>query len=437
MSLTKPQLIFIGIAGFIIVLFGLIFAGVIPGLRGGGGDGKQTIKAELQFWGLYDGASAFSKTFSNISKNFPDVKINYRSFSDRETYEEALLEALAAGAGPDIFVIGNADLPRQINKITPIPQTKLSVLQLRSLFPRVVELDFVNGGNIFALPLSMDTLALYYNRDLLAQAGIPTPPDTWEEFVEMIPKLVKTDAGGNLTQAGAAIGTAKNIGNSADILTLLLLQRGARMISADAKSAAFGGKEGGETLKFYTQFADPRNKFYTWNGSLPDYLDAFGEELVAMIFDYADALPKIKAKNPFLPFAVSEMPYPEKQTKRFSYARYLGYAVSRQSRYADLAWSIILEMTTNRENVTSYLEAANRPPALSTLAPQVVNDLELGPFAKQALTAESWRPQLDPDGIKDVLNGAIEAVVSGREIADKAIRGAAEKVTQLMVKRNQ
>jgi len=43
--------------------------------------------------------------------------------------------------------------------------------------------DFLYQGQPYASPLSINTLALFYNRDLLNEAGIVLPPVTWEEFV--------------------------------------------------------------------------------------------------------------------------------------------------------------------------------------------------------------------------------------------------------------
>ena len=51
---------------------------------------------------------------------------------------------------------------------------------------------------VVALPMSVDTLALFVNKDLLNAAGIPTIPDTWAKFQATIPRLVKVDRDGKL-----------------------------------------------------------------------------------------------------------------------------------------------------------------------------------------------------------------------------------------------
>jgi multiple sugar transport system substrate-binding protein len=433
MSLTKPQLIFIGVFSLLVVIFGLIFAGVLPGLQQ-----KKTqqpkIKAELNFWVLYDNQKAYEKAFNSFRAIYPEVKINFRSFSDPEVYEKALLEALAAGAGPDIFVIDNNSLPRHLQKIAPLPPEKLSLLRLRQLFPQTVEQSFVSAGNIFALPLFVDTLVLYYNRDLLAQAQIPAPPETWEEFESIVPRLTKIGEGGKIIQSAVALGGTKNIDEAADILSLLMLQTGTQMISPDFRKAIFATKEGENALNFYTQFADLRKKLYSWNNTLPNSIDAFTNEIVAMIFGYSSTREKIIAKNPFLNFAVAPMPHPASAQKWPAYAKYFGYTVSRQSRYQNIAWDFIIQMTTVKDNVISYLEATKRPPALLDLANQILEDPEFAAFAKQVFIAKNW-PQIDPSRIREIFINMIESVTTSRTTVQKALSNAEAEVNALMGRR--
>jgi multiple sugar transport system substrate-binding protein len=409
----------------------LIFTGALPGLRPKDKKQQKAIKAELSFWTLYDNQNVYEKSFTSFNKVYPDVKINFRSFTDRTAYERALLEALAVGTGPDIFVIDNTNLIRQIQKLTPVPQTKFSLPRLRELFPQTVEQSFVSGGKIFALPLSIDTLALYYNRDLFAQAQIIAPPETWEELEKIVPRLTKTGEGGKIIQSAVALGGTKNIPTAADILSLLMLQTGTQIISPDLSQATFASKEGENALNFYTQFADLRNKLYSWNNSLPNHLDAFAGEQVAMIFDYASAKEKIKEKNPFLNYAVAPMPHPAAAKKWPAYGKYLGYTVSRQSRYQNLAWDFIIQMTTVKDNVISYLNATQKPPALLSLASQVSENLDLAPFTGQIFIARSW-PQTDPVRIGEIFENMIEAVVTSQTAAQNALRNAEAEVSALM-----
>jgi len=69
-----------------------------------------------------------------------------------------------------------------------------------------------------ALPLSLDTLAMIYNKDLLDSAGIAVLPKNWNDFDGDVARLRSVNAQGQIVQAGAAIGgSAASIANAADI----------------------------------------------------------------------------------------------------------------------------------------------------------------------------------------------------------------------------
>ena len=443
MKFTKNQLVLIGASGLIVIFLILIFIGVIPGLQGK--KSPQTVKAELQFWGFSDTAQVYENAFNNFKKIYPSVTIKYRSFAAPEEYETAVLEALAAGKGPDIFMIPNADLLRNLNKIVPIPpKTKntsvdFSILQLRQLFPQTVEQDFVSKGDIYGLPLSMDTLTLIYNRNFLNQAGVPLPPENWEEFKNLMPKLTKKDQNKNIVKAGAAIGGSnQNIDKATDLLYALMLQfmepAGKKIVSRDLKSVGIASKESVDALNFYTSFANPKNEFYTWNNLMLNSIDFFAEEDLGIIFNYATAIPEIKKRNPFIDIFVAPFPQPKGASKAINYPNYWGYVVSRQSKYQTIAWQFIINLTTDPGNVKNYIEKTKKPPALLSAINQNLNHPELNVFAKQALTATSW-PKIDSAAADQFFSEAIELINSNQARPDEALRTVQDRITDLINKK--
>jgi len=431
MQLTKSQIALIGVALAITFLFTLVFTGLIPGLQKPQGGGKEQIKAELSFWGLFDSQEAFP--FSLLKTKYPDVRITYRRFEDTATYEAALLEALAVGSGPDMFAIENNALPRHLAKIVPLSKEKLTLLAFRELFPRVVEENFAPNGVIYALPLSLDTLALIYNQDLFNENALVAPPKTWEEFKQMVPKFTET-AEGKIVRSAAAIGRGTGIHRAPDLISLLMLQAGARMVDAGFQRAAFNSKEGLNALTFTTQFADPTTSVYTWSPDLGYSLDAFANGKVAMIFGYAADLPLVRRRNAFLDFRIAGVPQPEKASLSVTYPRYLGYTVSRQSKYANLAWDIILELAANQTNASAYGVSTKKPPALKPLIEASLNDPDLAIFAKQALTARSW-PQADPGRTDEILRDMLDRAATGVLKKEDALEQAAAQITRLMSQR--
>lgn len=431
MSLTHSQKVVLLIGGAVVVAIVLVIMGVIPGLRTTTNDPHQ-MKAALTVWGVYDNQDAYSGALQNFATIYPNVTVTYRRFSNPSDYNSALLDALAAGTGPDIFMIRNTDTPRQINKILPANSASLSLLQLKQLFPQVVTQDFYRQNNVYGLPFSIDTLALFYNRNIFDQAGLPLPGtwQSWEDFLDTVPKLVTKDAKGAITEAGAAIGgNDDTIPTASDLLSLLMLQNGSKI--GDQGAPSFTGDLGIQALTFYTQFADPNSKAYTWNDSMQNARDAFGQGKVAMIFDYASSLPELKARNAYLNFEVAPVPQPKNAATPVAFPDYWGYVVSRQTKYPTIAWDFILQAATNATVANEYAVRTGKPPALNSLLYQYQNDPTLSVFARQALIARSW-DERDKDAARTIFSQMIHAVVVEKERPIDALGAAQNAVNQII-----
>ena len=46
--------------------------------------------------------------------------------------------------------------------------------------------DALQDDKVYGIPLSIDTLALYYNKDHFREAGLVEAPATWNEFVTTV-----------------------------------------------------------------------------------------------------------------------------------------------------------------------------------------------------------------------------------------------------------
>jgi multiple sugar transport system substrate-binding protein len=427
---------------------------------------------QLEVWGLFDDQDAYAPIFSAYSSIHPSVaKIKYRKFSP-DTYKKELLEALASGQGPDVFLIHNTWLPVFGDKIVPAPVEILNEQRFRQNFVDVVANDFLYNGQIYAAPLSVDSLALYYNKDIFNTAGIANPPRNWNEFVADSQRLTQLGSGSQVIRSGAIMGTAYNINRSTDILNLLMLQNGAAMVDENRERALFdriyGSGENvsapGETaLDFYTRFAKNSLPSYTWNSQLHYSIDAFSEGQAAMMLNYSWQIDTIRAKAPNLNFAVAPVPQVS-ESQKVNYANYWAFAVAKNKTIASAvpaavspvsndvriqeAWKFLSFLTTNPGNSLDaskqagvlsadydpakvYLSKTYKPAARRDLLELQKSDAKIGIFAEANLTAKSWY-QADPEAIEAVFYDMINRVNIGQASVHEAIKAAAIQVTQLM-----
>jgi multiple sugar transport system substrate-binding protein len=414
-KLSQKQILLIG--GAFVVVVGLVVAVFFLG-------GRKVAPPEVKLtvWGT-EPASAFRTLFEDYHRRVPNVTVSYTQLPITN-YEQAILESLAAGQGPDIFQIRNRDLLPNLNKLAPAPPAFMSLTQVRALFPTVVEDDFVWNGAVYALPLSIDTLALFYNRDHFDAAAIVSPPATWEAFVENVRTLRKLGAEGKVVRAGAALGgSARTVEEASDIVQLLMLQNGASPQAPASTPAAVAA------FNFYLQFANAGSNAYTWHDAMVPAREAFAVGNAAMLVNYRASLADLARKNPFLRIGVAPVPQTH-NSQPVSFARYQGFAVSKWSRWAgDWAWRFVADVTTTPELVGVYLASgvlpgqAGAPPALRAFIAGRLEDPELGTFAKQALTARSWQAPGDAR-VRAAFDAAIQNVLTGRTDSHTALQRA-------------
>src|SRR3989344_3445742 len=413
---TKPQLIILGAAGFITLFFLLGFLGVIPIFR----EDIRLPRVELEFWGVGDDQSAWNDTINKFESTHPNVNVKYTKL-DQANYEKHLLDALAAGAGPDVFMFHNTWASKHANKTVPASSDKIPLSTFRNLFPVIAEQDFVRNSQILALPISVDTLALFYDRDVFDNKLIAVVPATWDGLKTTILRVRELKSGGGILKAGIALGgTVKSIPNAVDILSLLLLQYKTGIVTSDGSRMAIANAQGIAALDFYTQFSNPRSAYYTWTDSFKPSVSSFAGKQVSMILAYAADIPEIKAKNPALNFVIAPAPQLNKD-EAVNFANYWGLSVSTENAYPNAAWGFIIFATTDIGAARSYVINTGKPPTMISLINEYLTDPTLGVFTAQALTARGW-PQPDSAEVKRVFNNMIELVITGKLSSEKALR---------------
>ncbi len=430
-----------------LILFLFIFL-----LMAGVGCKKKTIDQTtrpvvLNYWRVFDGQDDFAEIIRRYNERHPYVTVNYKKLRYEE-YEAELLNAFAEDRGPDIFSIHNTWIRKYESKISPLPeQTVMTFLvsqgsikkelvpevrasrsmnlrELKQNFADVVYSDVVINDKIYGLPLSVDTLAMYYNQDLFDRAGIIDVPKYWNrEFQQAVKELTKIDLNGNIVQSGVALGGSSSVERYSDILSTLMMQNGAIMTS-DSNQVLFntipgvfkdsGYNPGLMALRFYIDFANPVKEVYSWNSDLKSSVGMFTSGKLAIMLGYAYHLPVIKTTAPKLNFLVAPLPQIEGSIAPVNFANYWVEVVSKKSKYQNEAWNFI-QFMTNPEQAALYLNKTKKPTALRNLIPSQKEDLDIGVFVDQVLTSRSWYKGVSPNLMEDFFAQMIEAALSDTE----------------------
>ncbi|MBI4433444.1 extracellular solute-binding protein [Candidatus Uhrbacteria bacterium] len=448
---------------------------------------------QLVWWGVQETEEEMQPIIAEYQKLHTNVSVTYRRLRLSE-YERLLLGSLAEGdfQGPDVFSLPSGWERRFQSKLLPAPptitmpvkevrgsikkETFASLQTIRTPAPQELANTFVDvvvndavlwtepaegapsRQAVYGLPLSMDTMVLYANRDLLNAAGIPEPAKTWSELQAHVPRLTKRSPEGAIAQAGAAIGTGRNVQRSFDILSLLMMQNGAVMAGPNGEPRFMQTPEslsnrtsppGADAILFYTDFASTQRASYTWDAAQPDSLEAFLQGRVAYFFGYHYHLATIKSRAPRINLSVTGVPHVAAATDpgtgmvvgsdviegtqpvAINAASYWLNSVSERTKYPNEAWDLVLFATMRPTVVQKYLTAAARPTALRGLVAQQLQDPTLRVFANQLLTARTWYRGKDPEVAEAAFHDLMDDVLQGVDVG-KALELAAQKIAQTL-----
>lgn len=393
------------------------------GCRGGQRVVESLPQIDLEYWTVWDEPDDFADILLAYREQHPNVRITVRKM-EFDDYETRLLQAWARGEGPDIFSLPNTSVGKYRDLIRPLPdaiqlptlvvsggcskdvrvvekpkETLRPELLDDTFIPAVAD-DVVFENAIYGLPLASDTLALFYNKELLNAAKVLAPPQTWQELTDMVDStkgsLTKEDRG-EIIQSGIALGTAENVNRSVDILATLMMQSGTQMIDATGKAVAFDRVSptdetfipGASALSFYTSFANPARVTYSWNDKQPEAQEAFASGKVAFFLGYSYQVDIIRRQNPQLNFGLAPLPQISLDGPQANYANYWIETVAAGSDHQNEAWDFLL-FATSAEHVPTYLEKTGKPAALKALLASQQDDLDLRIFIDQLLIARTW-----------------------------------------------
>lgn len=194
----------------LILALTLVLAGCSSGNNNGGGnngggetandssgDSGEKITLDVALWDenvkgtLDESIKIFNETYPNV-----EVKVTYTPWAD---YWSKLRTSLAGKSGPDVFwmngpniyMYADSDLLKDVQ-----PMIDADGIDTSKYTKALVDLYTINGS-LYGLPYFLDSIGLFYNKELFDKAGVAYPDDTWtwDMLKENAAKLTNKDEG--------------------------------------------------------------------------------------------------------------------------------------------------------------------------------------------------------------------------------------------------
>ncbi len=426
------QTILLIVFGAALVIGVLVFSGILPGFSGN--FSRSNVRLEL--WGTvdYEVMEPVIRQVNELANK--QFTIDYVA-KPPEQYESDLVEALAQDSGPDLILFSDQMIVRHRNKVIPLDAKTYPLATFKETFADGAEI-FVAPEGVLALPLTIDPLLLYYNRDLVTSANIVRVPERWSEVLNVIGALTAFGDNRTIKQSAISLGESGNVPYAKDIVALLSLQAGTPLTAYDrgvpvsklADAYGFVPAPAQAAIDFYTQFAAPTKTTYTWSRALPNAQDFFTIGTLALHLGYASDRPRLVAKNPNLNFDAAVVPQRDQSSRRQTVGRFQAVALARGTD-APAAALVAAKLLAAPESAALLASRLGVAPARRDLLAAGVESAFGTVVYQSAVLARTW---LDPDPVQStrIFNNLIDAVGTGRVLSSEAVRRASDELDVLM-----
>lgn len=435
-NINISQSILIGVSVVAIVIAVVMFS-TFRGSSSGSTNGTTIV------WGTF-AESKFEEGLKLLEANGSDVEgITYIE-KDSETIEADLLKAMAEGKGPDLVILNEKQVIANQKRMQAVPFKSFPLRDYQDMFLEESSL-LISKDGLIGFPFLIDPLVMYYNKDLLSNAGYSKPPQTWTEVLAIAPELTSKDSSFNISKSTIALGSFDNINNAKDIYWMLVLQAGNPVIKRDdevknqeevyksifTENLNFTLNPAYAATNFFTQFSNPTKTVYSWNRSLPNSQNAFVAGDLAFYIGKASELDTIKRLNPNLNFDVALVPQSQSSTRKVTYGAMSTLLIPRDARNLRGATATVGLLTSKSAQTIFAREfgvASVRKDSLSVS--DAANPYE-AVFNKSAVMAQGI---LEPDASKTsaIIKELIDSIVSGQYEVSSAVEKADEKISLLL-----
>ncbi|MEA3398994.1 MAG: extracellular solute-binding protein [Patescibacteria group bacterium] len=410
----------------------MIFAGLIPV---GNKDDSTKAQGNVIIWGTFSNFN-IQKALEWLDGGNADLNINYIQ-KPVETYQQALIEAFASDVGPDLFFLTPDMILKNEKFIFKFPYESYPEKTFKDSFIDGADIYLTNDG-VVALPVVVDPLVLYYNKDILANNGVASVPQNWDDLFNLNETLTDSDDDGVINQSMISLGRFDNITHAKDILVMLLMQSGNPIIQRDEDKDkvdvlfdySFGLSPSPviSVFTFFSEFSNTSYSSYSWNKTLPESKDYFTANNLAFYLGKASELFEIESVNPNLSFDVAEV-LQTKNTNKKTFGDIYAIAINKKSTNLNTSFIVAGRMSTG-DNAKKISTALSLPPASKLLLNDKPQDSYMHTFYNAAIVSDSW---LDPNEniTDDIFEEIMSNILSNRLLISDAINKAQNQLELL------
>lgn len=376
------------------------------------GKSEEVVEVSLAGWGGNQSEQELlQQTLDEFMASHPNIKVNYEVISDQ--YMDVIKTRLIGGEGPDVFYLDAFEAPALIETgaVEPLDSYVTEEFDVADFEKPLLE-AFQQDGTTYGFPKDFSTLALFYNKKMLEDAGVEVPK-TWDELREASKKLTKgTDVYG--------FGVAPELARQFFIGESL----GGKIVSDN--QASFADEKVVEALQPVIDqhlkdktSAQPSEVGAGWGGEM------LGQGKAAMVIEGNWAIPFLQDTFPDVDFGTAEVPTVNGEKGTMAYT--VAYVMNANSQKKEAAWEL-LSYLTGKEGMKTWTSKGFALPTRKSVAAELGYDKDelRGPIVAGASYAQVWAAGANLPVIMTNFNNQFLSAFLGEKSLEDALKEAQE-----------
>ena len=294
---------------------------------------QATKKLSYLTWNISDQEQLFKEEFADFRKTNPGVEIEW--LDKKGTELPAFYQTqLAAGTPPDVIDLQGAIWVEYaangaLLDLTPYLDKEPEV---KKLYNQDYLASWQYQGKNYMLPFYIAKTLLYYNKAMFKEAGLSSPPQSFDQILADAQKMAKGEKTGFLTL------------NFDWLYWPLFKMNGVELLTPDMKKAAFNTPDAASVLEKLAKATESGaiNKI-SWTGRWVEPNGAFAGNTVGMLHAHSSSYFFVKGQGSWInesTLGIAQAPgYWATPTNH-------GLCISKATKNPDLAWAFIKMVTS-------------------------------------------------------------------------------------------
>ena len=302
-------------------------------------DSSPQLSGKVTFWDGVWNEETFPHLKALWDAQYPDIELVGEYQSDQGMSDRYML-ALQSGTAPDVVLcaldwvttFGSAGLLAPLDEYIAADN-----IDTNAFVQGAVNASTING-QLYGLPFRSETFTLYYNVDILSEAGYNEPPETWEEVLEVAAATNRDNVSG-FGLVGA------NFGNVSFQYITMLRSSGGDILTADNSASALDSAAASSSINLYKELAKYAPASLLENDNVANR-NLFASGRVAMYVSGIFDAPEIINSNPDLNFACALYPTAGGAERKTILGGW-SVAIPGSTANKDVAWTFVKFLTSS------------------------------------------------------------------------------------------